>query len=78
MCHMMLMKLVESSIGIKLPSVQGRIQFVDISFHYPTRAKAPVLQNVNLSINPGELVAIVSPASAWFTRIFLSWNSESV
>jgi len=45
--------------GIKLPSVQGRIQFVDISFHYPTRAKAPVLQNVNLSINPGELVAIV-------------------
>lgn len=69
-CHITLMKLVEFSIGIKLPSVQGRIQFVDISFHYPTRAKAPVLQNVNLSINPGELVAIVSPASACFFKNF--------
>jgi ABC-type multidrug transport system fused ATPase/permease subunit len=75
---MTLMILVKISTGIKLPSVQGRIQFVDISFHYPTRAKAPVLQNVNLSINPGELVAIVSPASVVFSRIFLSWNSESV
>lgn len=68
---MTLMKFVEFSIGIKLPSVQGSIQFVDISFHYPTRTKAPVLQNVNLTINPGELVAIVSLASTCFFKNFI-------
>lgn len=46
--------------GITLPNVQGCVQFVDISFSYPTRPKVPVLQNVNLTINSGELVAVVS------------------
>lgn len=45
--------------GIVLPSVKGCIQFADISFSYPTRSHAPVLRNVNLTINPGELVAVV-------------------
>ncbi|KAG0609145.1 hypothetical protein M758_8G161500 [Ceratodon purpureus] len=48
-----------SSEGIVLPHVKGCIQFVDISFSYPTRPKASVLKNVNLDINPGELVAVV-------------------
>lgn len=46
--------------GLILPNVKGCIQFADISFSYPTRSHAPVLRNVNLTINPGELVAVVS------------------
>ncbi|CAM6034214.1 unnamed protein product [Sphagnum compactum] len=45
--------------GIKLPEVQGHIQFADITFQYPTRPQAYVLRNVNLSLYPGELVAVV-------------------
>ncbi|KAG0600639.1 hypothetical protein M758_11G049700 [Ceratodon purpureus] len=48
-----------TSGGLILPDVKGCIQFVDISFNYPTRPKARILQNVNLTINPGELVAVV-------------------
>ncbi|OWM76106.1 hypothetical protein CDL15_Pgr009752 [Punica granatum] len=43
----------------KLQRLLGRIEFVDVSFHYPSREMVPVLQHVNLSINPGEVVAIV-------------------
>ncbi|PKI77139.1 ABC transporter B family member 26, chloroplastic isoform X2 [Punica granatum] len=48
-----------TSKGSKLQRLLGRIEFVDVSFHYPSREMVPVLQHVNLSINPGEVVAIV-------------------
>lgn len=48
-----------TSGGLILPDVKGCIQFVDISFSYPTRPRAQILRNVNLTINPGELVAVV-------------------
>ncbi|KAL2651740.1 hypothetical protein R1flu_019868 [Riccia fluitans] len=47
------------SKGQKLPELKGRIQFNDVCFHYPARPQVPVLRNVNLSIFPGELVAVV-------------------
>jgi ABC-type multidrug transport system fused ATPase/permease subunit len=50
--------------GLILPDVKGCIQFVDISFSYPTRPRAQILRNVNLTINPGELVAVVSLKSS--------------
>lgn len=50
--------------GLILPKVKGCIQFADISFSYPTRSHAPVLRNVNLTINSGELVAVVSLKSS--------------
>lgn len=48
-----------TSQGLRLPDLKGRIQFKNVSFHYPTRPSIPVLQNVNLCINPGEIVAVV-------------------
>ncbi|KAH8974688.1 hypothetical protein BDL97_01G114600 [Sphagnum fallax] len=45
--------------GIKLPKVEGCVQFAEITFSYPTRPQAYVLQNVSLSLYPGELVAVV-------------------
>ncbi|MBU6475508.1 MAG: type I secretion system permease/ATPase, partial [Alphaproteobacteria bacterium] len=40
------------------PHLKGHFQFHDMVFSYP-RAGRPVLQNVNVDINPGEKVAIV-------------------
>ncbi|XP_006845262.2 ABC transporter B family member 26, chloroplastic isoform X2 [Amborella trichopoda] len=45
--------------GLKLPQVVGHIEFVDLSFCYPSREKVPALRHVNLSIYPKEVVAIV-------------------
>ncbi|KAL5552815.1 hypothetical protein UlMin_040216 [Ulmus minor] len=45
--------------GRKLQKLIGRIEFVDVSFHYPSRPTVPVLQHVSLSVNPNEVVAIV-------------------
>lgn len=47
------------SKGKKLQRLMGRIEFVDVSFHYSSREMVPVLQHVNISVNPGEVVAIV-------------------
>nr|XP_048327584.1 ABC transporter B family member 26, chloroplastic-like [Ziziphus jujuba var. spinosa] len=43
-------------------SLLGHIQFLNISFYYPTTIKVPVLDRVNLSIHPNEVVAIVGPS----------------
>ena len=48
--------------GQTLKQVQGRIQFEDIRFSYPTRPDVVALSQVNLSIEPGEIVALVGPS----------------
>ncbi|KAL3656073.1 ABC transporter B member 26, chloroplastic [Castilleja foliolosa] len=45
--------------GSKLQKLVGRVEFVDVSFHYPSRTEMPVLQHFNLAVHPGEVVAIV-------------------
>ncbi|KAL0385486.1 UNVERIFIED_CONTAM: ABC transporter B family member 26, chloroplastic [Sesamum radiatum] len=45
--------------GLKIQKLMGRIEFVDVSFHYPSRKEVPVLQHFNLTVPPGEVVAIV-------------------
>ncbi|KAK6160257.1 hypothetical protein DH2020_003638 [Rehmannia glutinosa] len=44
---------------LKLQKLMGRVEFVDVSFHYPSRTAVPVLQHFNLAVHPGEVVAIV-------------------
>ncbi|KAK9108201.1 hypothetical protein Syun_024212 [Stephania yunnanensis] len=45
--------------SVKLQRLLGRIEFVDVSFHYPSRTMVHILQRVNLSIFPNEAVALV-------------------
>ncbi|GMP82664.1 hypothetical protein CsSME_00036871 [Camellia sinensis var. sinensis] len=45
--------------GLKLQRLMGRIEFVNVSFYYPSRPTVPVLKNVNLSVHPNEVIAIV-------------------
>ncbi|PQQ13190.1 ABC transporter B family member 26 chloroplastic-like [Prunus yedoensis var. nudiflora] len=47
------------SKGVKLQRVMGHIQFVNVSFCYPSRAKTPVLDGINVSVQAHEVVAIV-------------------
>ncbi|KAF8790548.1 ATP-dependent translocase ABCB1 like protein [Argiope bruennichi] len=58
-----LIKLVpnidSSSKGGIRPEVKGKIDFVDVKFRYPSRRNVQVLQGINLTINPGQTVALV-------------------
>ncbi|KAL7093757.1 hypothetical protein ACP275_11G059600 [Erythranthe tilingii] len=45
--------------GLKLQKLTGRVEFVNVSFHYPSRTMVPVLQYFNLTVHPGEVVALV-------------------
>ncbi|KAK3413146.1 hypothetical protein EUGRSUZ_I01740 [Eucalyptus grandis] len=47
------------SKGLKIQKLRGHVQFVDVSFQYPSRITVPALANVNFSIQPNEVVAIV-------------------
>ncbi|KAJ9708801.1 hypothetical protein PVL29_000694 [Vitis rotundifolia] len=47
------------SKGLKLQRLLGHIEFVNVSFYYASRAMVPVLQHVNISVHPNEVLAIV-------------------
>ncbi|XVE74966.1 hypothetical protein DITRI_Ditri12bG0060500 [Diplodiscus trichospermus] len=47
------------SKGMTLQKLLGHIEFVNVSFQYPSRETVPVLLRINLSIHPGEVVAVV-------------------
>ncbi|KAI1085644.1 multidrug resistance protein [Whalleya microplaca] len=48
-----------SSDGDPVESVEGTIEFRDVHFRYPTRPEQPVLRGLNLTIRPGQYVALV-------------------
>ncbi|KAL3031587.1 hypothetical protein AAZX31_02G037000 [Glycine max] len=45
--------------GVTLQRLTGRIEFLNVSFHYPSRPTVSVVQHVNFVVYPGEVVAIV-------------------
>ncbi|KAK3357131.1 P-loop containing nucleoside triphosphate hydrolase protein [Lasiosphaeria hispida] len=45
--------------GDKVEGVDGSIEFRDVHFRYPTRPEQPVLRGLNLTISPGQYVALV-------------------
>jgi ATP-binding cassette subfamily B protein len=49
---------------------EGAIQFDGVTFRYPTRPKDRALAAMNLSIAPGETVALVGPSGAGKTTVF--------
>lgn len=46
----------------ELRSVKGRVEYENVSFAY--NANEPVLQDINLIVEPGEVVALVGPSGA--------------
>jgi subfamily B ATP-binding cassette protein MsbA len=51
----------EKKDAVDLPALKGKVEFVDVSFRY---GEADILKKVNLSIEPGEIVAIVGSSGA--------------
>ncbi|KAK3028181.1 hypothetical protein RJ639_039464, partial [Escallonia herrerae] len=52
-------QLMDLSPRTKLQRLRGKIEFVNVSFYYPSRAMVPVLQRFNFLVHPNEVVAIV-------------------
>jgi subfamily B ATP-binding cassette protein MsbA len=60
--------IADAPDAIALPPIKGRIEFEDVSFEYDPRI--PVLHDINLSIQPGEALALVGPSGAGKTTMF--------
>ena len=52
----------------KIINTKGRIEFVNVSFTYPGSQK-PVLENINLAIEPGETIAIMGSTGSGKTTL---------
>ena len=48
-----------STDGEPLADMEGTIEFRDVHFRYPTRPEQPVLKGLNLTVKPGQYVALV-------------------
>ena len=63
--------IVEAVNPKPLPKpVQGSVRFEEVSFRYPTRPDSLALDRFELSVAPGETVAIVGPSGAGKTTVF--------
>ncbi|KAJ5888946.1 hypothetical protein N7495_008987, partial [Penicillium taxi] len=51
-----------SEDGETIEQVDGSIEFRDVHFRYPTRPEQPVLRGLNLSVRPGQYIALVGPS----------------
>ncbi|KAJ1990392.1 hypothetical protein H4R33_001718 [Dimargaris cristalligena] len=53
-----------SDSGIKLDHIDGRVEFRDIRFSYPTRPDVPILKGLSLEVEPGQTVALVGASGS--------------
>ncbi|MGH7143105.1 MAG: ABC transporter ATP-binding protein [Planctomycetota bacterium] len=54
--------IVEKPGAVAMPACQGRIEFREVSFGYEKHR--PVLMDVSLAIQPGEMIGLVGPSGA--------------
>ncbi|XP_010365033.2 ATP-binding cassette sub-family B member 5 [Rhinopithecus roxellana] len=50
-----------STAGYKPESIEGTVEFKNVSFNYPSRPSIKILKGLNLRIKSGETVALVGP-----------------
>jgi subfamily B ATP-binding cassette protein MsbA len=55
--------------GVGLPHMQHRIEFRGVCFAYPSNPERPVLADINLSVERGEIVALVGPNGSGKTTL---------
>lgn len=56
---------------VLLPTpAEGRVEFDDVEFRYPSRPDQAALDAFSLTVNPGETIALVGPSGAGKTTVF--------
>ena len=60
-------RIVDKPDAIELESVEGRVDFDHVDFHYIEGI--PILQDIDLHVQPGETIAFVGPTGAGKTTI---------
>eukprot|EP00118_Oscarella_pearsei_P008490 m.44041 g.44041 ORF g.44041 m.44041 type:complete len:1424 (+) comp33488_c1_seq3:184-4455(+) len=50
--------------GMRLRSVQGQIEFLDVDFTYPSRTGVKILNSITFSVNSGETIALVGASGS--------------
>lgn len=63
-------ELVERDDAQQLSGAQVSLQLHNVGFSYPTRPDQTVIEDVSLSIQPGEMVALVGPSGAGKSTLF--------
>ncbi|MCY1722143.1 ABC transporter transmembrane domain-containing protein [Prolixibacteraceae bacterium Z1-6] len=57
-------KLVEEVSAADIKTISGKIHFENLNFAYPSRPDSYVLSDINLTIKPGQVVALVGKSGA--------------
>ena len=63
----------ESPEGKRINSekIQGRIQFDNVHFRYPTRPGVPVLRGLSIEAEPGTFVALVGASGCGKSTVYV-------
>ena len=59
----------ESKSGEKLERIEGRIAFNSVHFSYPSRLDMEVLKGISLTIEPGQVIALVGSSGSGKTTL---------
>ena len=57
-------------VAVPMTSAGSAIEFVSVTFHYPSRPEMAAIRDLNLSVRPGETVALVGSSGAGKSTLF--------